>query len=216
MILQFYYSEAILPAVINVNMQPLPGPLPLPIIQPLILGPMRPPPPIIPLPIVQPPAVLPLPVQQLIPEIRPPSPGLEPEIRPPSPMEEVTVKAPQGVPGLIRGRGRGRNVEIARPYHIENRGSGRVRRVRLGRMNTGNNGRGVWLNIAKAWAEFYQLLENENEPELVPLLNNNRPPIPVQNDVFELCVICMDREVVGSVRPSIFQHLYHTDDAIKL
>ena len=127
MILQFYYSEAILPAN-NVNMQPLPGPLPLPVIQPLILGPMRPPLPIIPLPIVQPLAVLPPPVRQLIPEIRPLSPGLEPEIRPPSPdlepvirppsPEIVLIEGPQRGPRLNRGRGRRRNVEIARPYHI--------------------------------------------------------------------------------------------------
>uniref|UniRef100_A0A2S2P5Z7 Uncharacterized protein n=1 Tax=Schizaphis graminum TaxID=13262 RepID=A0A2S2P5Z7_SCHGA len=35
--------------------------------------------------------------------------------------------------------------------------------------------------MVEAWAEFYQLLDNENEPEpAVPLPVNNRPP-PVQN-----------------------------------
>jgi len=59
-----------------------------------------------------------LPVRPLQP--RPLSPGLKLEIRPPSPVEEVKVKAPQREPGLIRGRGRERNVEIARPYDIGN------------------------------------------------------------------------------------------------
>jgi len=88
----------------------------------MMLGPMRPPPPILPQPIIQPPAVLEirplLPIRPLQP--RPLSPDLQPEIRPPSPVEEVTVEAPQRESGLIRGRGRGRNVEIARPYHIDN------------------------------------------------------------------------------------------------